>query len=455
MKGHILMVEDDPVQRALIQEYLEDQGFSVHVCGTLKEARAYLKTRSPDVLLLDHRLPDGSGLEALPHLQEQDPDLPIVLFTAYGRIEDAVEAMKRGAFHYLTKPVHLEELALLLKRAVEHARLMRQEERLRSMLTPASLPVEGIAESPPMQHLLQQVRQIAPTDTTVLITGESGTGKEWLARLIHALSDRASRPFLAVNLAAVPESLMEAELFGYEKGAFTGADQRRAGILEAADGGTLLLDEIGELPQSAQVKLLRFLQEQEFFRLGSTRPIRVNTRILAATHRDLERLVREGRFREDLYYRLNVIRLHLPPLRERREDILPLAHLFLEGFRRKYGKPLEGFTEDAVAFLLSYAFPGNIRELQNMVERAVILAQPPRIHRADLTGEPAPSPETPSPVHLDERLREVERALILEALRRFNGVQTRAAAWLGLSERALRYRMERLGLENPYRSRSS
>ncbi|MCF6192438.1 MAG: sigma-54 dependent transcriptional regulator [Candidatus Hydrothermae bacterium] len=455
MKGHILMVEDDPVQRALIQEYLEDQGFTVHACGTLKEARVYLKRHTPDALLLDHRLPDGSGLEALPELHTLDPLLPVVLFTAYGRIEDAVEAMKRGAFHYLTKPVHLQELALLLERAVEHARLMRQEERLRSMLIPASLPVEGIAESPVMQQLLQQVHQVAPTDTTVLITGESGTGKEWLARLIHALSHRASRPFLAVNLAAVPESLMEAELFGYEKGAFTGADQRRAGILEAADGGPLLLDEIGELPQSAQVKLLRFLQEQEFFRLGSTRPIRVNTRILAATHRDLERLVREGSFREDLYYRLNVIRLRLPPLRERREDILPLAHHFLDRYRRKYHKPIEGFAEDAVAFLLSYAFPGNIRELQNMVERAVILAHPPRIHRADLTGEPAPSSGTPSPTHLDERLREVERALILEALRRFNGVQTRAAAWLGLSERALRYRMERLGLDNPYRSRSS
>ena len=452
MNGHILIVEDDPVQRSLLKEYLEQEGFHVGISGSLKEARAYLTTHTPDVILLDHRLPDGSGLEALPTFLEQDPHLPILLFTAYGRIEDAVEAMKRGAFHYLTKPVHLQELTLLLRRAVEHARLRRQEERLRSALIPSSLPVEGVVESLPMKRLLQQVHQVAPTDTTVLITGESGTGKEWIARLIHALSPRASHPFVAVNLAAIPETLMEAELFGHEKGAFTGAEQRKPGILEAADGGTLFLDEIGELPLSAQVKLLRFLQEHTFYRLGSTRPIRVSTRVIAATHRDLETLVQQGSFREDLYYRLNVIRFHVPPLRERREDLLPLAHHFLHQFQRKYRKPLEGFADDAVAFLLSYAFPGNIRELQNMVERAVILATPPWIHQADLTGTPPPTGETASQGRsLDERLRDVERALILEALRRFQGVQTRAAAWLGLSERALRYRMERLGLENPFR----
>ncbi len=450
MKAEVWLVEDDPLQQKFLREFLEQQ-YRVETFDRAAPLMERLQNRIPDVILLDYRLPDRTGLEILKEIHHRAPELPVIVITAYGRIEDAVEAMRAGAFYYLTKPVDFDTLESLLKRALDHHRLVEERNRLRRLLE--SVPVEGVAESAVMQKVLATLRKVAPTDATVLLTGESGTGKEWAARMIHALSPRKEGPFVPVHIAALPESLVEAELFGVERGAFTDARERRMGKLEAAHGGTLFLDEIGELSPPVQVKLLRFLQDRRVERLGSTRPVTVDVRIVAATNRDLERLVAEGRFREDLFYRLNVVHIHLPPLRDRREDILPLARFFLKQYARKYGKPVEDLDREVVAFLLEYPFPGNIRELQNMMERAVVMAEDRVIHLEDLAlpvrEQPAALPEGS---FLDERLRAYERELILDALRRAGGVQTRAAALLGLSERALRYRMKRLGMENPFRT---
>ncbi len=450
-RPEVWVVEDDPLQQAYLVRFIErtytPRAFSE--AGTFLQA---LQHRIPDVVLLDHRLPDRSGLEVLQEVHRQIPFLPVIMITAYGRIEDAVEAMRSGAFYYLTKPVDFQTLDLLLQRALSHRRLQESHERMRRLLE--HLPVEGVVQSPAMQRVMEHVRKVAPTEATVLITGESGTGKEWLARLIHTLSPRKDRPFVPVHIAALPEHLVEAELFGYEKGAFTDAHTRRIGKLEAAHGGTLFLDEIGELSPSIQVKLLRFLQDRTVERLGSNRGIPVDVRIIAATNRDIEAMVREGRFREDLFYRLNVVRLHLPPLRERREDILPLAEHYLNLYARKYGKTLRGLDREVAAFLMRYPFPGNVRELQNMMERAVVMAEGPVIRMEDLALplDPDLLPPPPEGSTLDARLREYERRLILEALEQAGGVQTQAARILGLSERALRYRMARLGIRNPFRS---
>ncbi len=451
MKPEVWLVEDDPLQQKFLREFLERR-YRVEAFDRAGPLMQHLRTRIPDVLLLDFRLPDRSGLDVLREVRRRVPELPVIVITAYGRIEDAVEAMRAGAFYYLTKPVDFDTLEGLLERALDHHRLVEERNRLRRLVE--SVPVEGVAISAAMQKVLATVRKVAPTDATVLLTGESGTGKEWVARMIHALSGRKDKPFVPVHIAALPETLVEAELFGYEKGAFTDARERRIGKLEAAHGGTLFLDEIGELVPSVQVKLLRFLQERTVERLGSHRPVHVDVRVIAATNRDLEALVRQGKFREDLYYRLNVVHIHLPPLRERREDILPLARLFLKTYTRKYGKPVEELGRDVVTFLLNHTFPGNVRELQNMMERAVVMAEGPVIHLEDLALPPhtLEVPESTGMSPLDQRLMAYERQLILEALEQAEGVQTRAARLLGLSERALRYRMKRLGIENPYRS---
>lgn len=445
----VLIVEDDPVQQALLKESLESRGFHVLVASSGEEALETMEQETPDLVLLDQRLPGISGFEVLQWIREHHPWVPVLMITAFGEIPLAVEAMKQGAFHYLTKPVDLRELESLMRRALEHSALLRENQILRETLASTVPETPVIYVSSAMQEVMSFVARVAPTDATVLITGETGTGKELIARVIHQLSPRASRPWVAVNIAALPETLIESELFGHEKGAFTGADRPRVGKFEAAHRGTLFLDEVGELPASTQVKLLRFLQEHVIERLGSNRPIPVDVRVIAATNRDLEALVQEGKFRQDLYYRLNVIHIHLPPLRERREDILPLARYFLERYAKKHGKPVREFSQEALEALLRYDFPGNVRELQNLIERAVVLSRTEYVTVQDLFPGTRPGLDPASTGTLDERLQAFERQLILDALKKAGGVQTKAAELLGLSERALRYRMQRLGLKGP------
>ncbi len=456
MPAGILIIEDDEVQAQLMADFLKRRGYRVWTARTGEEGLRVFQRYRPDAVLLDQRLPGLQGIGVLQELRRRWPHVPVIMITAFGEVAQAVEAIKAGAFHYLTKPVDLQEVDLLLQRALEHGTLVRENQALQAALRQTLPKTPLVYTSAAMQEVMSLVSRVAATDATVLITGETGTGKELVARVIHHLSPRREAPFVAVNVAALPDTLVEAELFGYEKGAFTGADRRRIGRLEAAHRGTLFLDEVGELPPPVQVKLLRFLQERTIERLGSNESLELDVRVVAATNRDLEALVREGKFREDLFYRLNVVRIHLPPLRERRQDILPLARHFLREYARKHGKPVEDFTREAVDALLAYEFPGNVRELQNLVERAVILARGPWILRQDLGLPQAPSTsiDLSAGSTLDEQLANVERRLILEALEQAGGVQAKAARLLGLSERALRYRMERLGLKTP-RGRSS
>ncbi|MEK7879476.1 MAG: sigma-54 dependent transcriptional regulator, partial [candidate division NC10 bacterium] len=363
---------------------LAKRGFEVSLAADGREALARFSREPFDLVLTDQKMPGFSGLELIEAVRAQNPETPVIVMTAYGTIETAVAAIKAGADDYLTKPLNLDELLHRVYQARERQRLLRENRELREALQERHR-VEGIiGESGRMQEVLSLVRRVAPSDATVLIRGESGTGKELIAKAIHYASPRAAGPLVRVNCAALPESLMESELFGHEKGAFTGAVATRKGRFELADGGTLFLDEIGDLPLHLQVKLLRALQEREIERVGSSRPITANVRVLAATHRDLEALVREGRFRDDLYYRINVVTVTLPPLRERREDLPLFIEHFLRRFAEKNGKVIRGLTRDAREALLRYDYPGNVREMENLIERAVVLTRDEVIGPEDL-----------------------------------------------------------------------
>jgi len=371
----VLVVDDEPAQLELVAGFLRKHGFEVLEAGDGRSALEQFRKAPFDLILTDQKMPGLSGLALLEAARGITPEVAVIVLTAYGTIETAVAAIKAGATDYLTKPLNLDELLHRINQVSERQRLATENRELREALRERHR-VEGIiGESGRMQEVLSLVRRVAPTDTTVLIRGESGTGKELIAKAIHYASPRAAGPLVRVNCAALPESLLEAELFGHEKGAFTGAVASRKGRFELADGGSLFLDEIGDLPSHLQVKLLRVLQEREFERLGSSRPIPVNVRLLAATHRDLEAFIRDGRFRDDLYYRVNVVTLTVPPLRERREDIPPLIDHFLEKVSRRDGKAITGLTREAREALLRYDYPGNVRELENLVERAVVLSR--------------------------------------------------------------------------------
>ncbi len=446
----ILVVDDEPVQRDLIGGFLARQGYEVGQAGDAGEALAAFDREPFDLVLTDQRMPGASGLDLLAALRGRNPELPVIVMTAYGTIETAVAAVKAGAADYLTKPLNLDEVLHRVRQTLERRRLAAENRTLRDALR-ERYRIEGIiGESGRMQEVVGLVTQAAPSEATVLVRGESGTGKELIARALHAASRRAAGPLVAVNCAALPETLMESELFGHEKGAFTGAATARKGRFELADGGTLFLDEIGDLPLHLQVKLLRVLQERVVERLGSSRPTPVNVRLVAATHRDLEAMVREGRFRDDLYYRINVVTVLLPPLRERREDIPPLIDHFVRKFAAANGKPIEGLTREARDLLLRYDYPGNIRELENLVERAVVLTRDPVIDASDL---PLTLKEPPIDPAGDGGLTAVveglERRMIRDALARAGGVQTRAAELLGISERVLRYKLGKYGLTGP------
>lgn len=460
-KGYnILIVEDDPNQAKILGKYLLYHGYHVDHVSKAEDAEKSLSKNSYDVVLLDWHLPGKDGISFLTEIKPLVPFTQFIVITAFGTIDRAVEAMKAGAYQYCTKPVNLEELLVIIEKAIKEGGLEREVEALKNTLkqyTTSELS-DVVAESPAMKEVLRVVRKIAETDVTVLITGESGTGKELIAELIHKLSPRRSKVFLKINCAAIPEGLLESELFGHEKGAFTGADRMKLGVFEMAHGGTLFLDEIGDMALSLQSKLLRVLQNGTFMRLGSTRETRVDVRIIAATNQNLEKMTQEGKFREDLFWRLNVFPVTLPPLRDRKEDIIPLAEYFIERYARKMRKNIKGISREGMELLLRYRFPGNIRELEHIIERAVILSDREWITAEDIViGKREFQPEKNYcslenladkecpfwTLPLGEAVRLLEERRIADALEKSGGVKIRAAELLGISERMLRYKLER------------
>ncbi len=410
------------------------------------------------LVLTDLLMPDGSGLDLLSLVKQRTARTEVIVMTAHGGVESAIDAMKRGAYDFVTKPFATSELRALVHKALEKRAIVAENERLRAQLG-REQGRELLGQSEAMRRVTDMIRRIASTRTTVLITGESGTGKERIARALHDAGDRRGKPFLVVNCGAIPEALIEAELFGHERGAFTGAVTSRGGIFRDAEGGTVLLDEVGELPPALQVKLLRVLQERKVRGVGSSAEVPVDVRVLAATNRNVEDEVRSGRFRQDLYYRLNVIRIEVPPLRERREDIRLLADHFLARCAAEQGKDTRALSPDALRALEGYPFPGNVRELENVIERAVALATGPTIGLGDLPREISGAAAQPTPALLvlpeegckiDDVLGEIERRLLLQALERSGGVRTQAAKLLGVTLRSLRYRLQKhaLGAED-------
>ena len=449
----ILVADDEPGQRELLAGFLRHQGHEVLEAADGIEAVDLLRQGGVDLVLLDQRMPRLGGSEAIRALLEVDPEMDVVVVTAFGSVEEAVEALKVGAVDYLTKPVDLDRLQIVARKALERRTLLRENRELRQKLA-GGPHLEGIVSgSGVMEDLINTVARAAPTEATVLIAGESGTGKELIARAIHAASRRASGPFVAVHCAALAEGILESELFGHEKGAFTGADRSRPGRFEAASGGTLFLDEAGEIPPAVQVKLLRVLQERQVERVGSNRSVALDVRLVAATHRDLAEEIRAGRFREDLYYRLAVIRLFVPPLRNRREDIPRLVEHFLAKHGGSGTHLVEGISREAMDLLLRYDYPGNVRELENIVQSAAVLSRgeiltsddlPPAVRaRADEEGLTFQTFEGSLP----RQVGALERRLIEESLAASGGVQCRAAERMGISERTLRYKLEKYGLK--------
>ncbi|WP_022852692.1 sigma-54-dependent transcriptional regulator [Thermodesulfatator atlanticus] len=453
MKAKILIIEDDQPQAKILGDYLRHKEYDVACALNANEGKQLLCQENFDLVILDWRLPDEDGLSLLSWIKDKFPLLQVIMLTAFATVERAVEAIKKGAYHYLTKPVNLEELTLIIDKALKELRLAREVELLKARLAELSPPEapDIIAESPKMREILRLVSKVAQTEATVLILGESGTGKEVIANLVHRLSPRAKAPFVKVNCAAIPEGLLESELFGHERGAFTGADKSKPGLFEIADGGSIFLDEIGDLPLALQAKLLRVLQEGVIRRIGALREIKVNVRIIAATNKDLEEMVKEGLFREDLFWRLNVFSVKLPPLRERKEDILPLCRFFLAKFSQKHGKTIKDFSREALDVLLSHHFPGNVRELENIIERAVILADQDIITLDDLPpllrGEKKEDQASILySLPLPEAVALLESTRIKQAMEEAHGVKIKAAELLGISERVLRYKLGKYGL---------
>lgn len=449
MTKRILIADDEKNMRWVLGQALSAEGFEVVEAADGKEALAAIAEQEPDIMILDHRMPAPDGMEVLRRIRSKDLAFPVIMLTAHGNVTQAVEAMKAGASEYLTKPFDLEELKLSISKALQYRDLAAEVERLREELD-REYDVQGIvAGDQGMLETLETVHKVAPTSATVLIYGESGTGKELIARAIHNLSERAGKPFVSISAGALPETLLESELFGYEKGAFTGAMNAKPGRFEMANGGTLFLDEIGDISAATQVKLLRVLQERRFERLGGTRSIEVDVRIVAATNRDLQQLIADGEFREDLFYRLNVVPVTLPPLRQRSSDIPLLVAHFME----KYNAGSKSISPDAMRALATYQWPGNIRELENTIERLVILSHGDEIGVEDLPAEVragvACPDRGPSRFSLPEDgvdLEEVELDLVRQALDRSGANVPKAAKLLGLTAKTLEVRMQRLGL---------
>jgi DNA-binding NtrC family response regulator len=455
----VLVVDDERLVRWSLAERLRADSFEVIEADSVAAAIAQLG-KAPDAAILDFKLPDGDGISVLQRIRQSDPDLPVIMLTAHTDAEIIVAAMKAGANDYVTKPFEVSDVAMRLSRALEATKSHREYRRLKEDLAKPFGFDSIIGDSEPMARVKELARKVAGSpSSTVLITGESGTGKDLLAKVIHYASRRAARPFMNITCSAMPEMLLESELFGHERGAFTDARQQKRGLFEQADEGTVFLDEIGEMAPALQAKLLRFLEEKAFRRLGATTDITVDVRVVAATNRDLEEQVRAGKFREDLYYRLNVMRIGMPPLRERGQDVVLLARHYVDLFSREFRRRPSALTKAAEAALAAYSWPGNVRELRNLIERAVLLAEGDALEPGDFetvhtlrapttAGQPAPGGEITLPaegVNLDE----LERRLVVLALERTHGNQTKAAALLGLHRDQIRYRMEKYGLMKP------
>jgi len=442
-KGRILIVDDEANARMALAELLRDEGYAVDTAADGFKALPKLEEFNPDLVLTDLKMPGLDGLALMRKAREEDPERAVVLMTAYGTVDSAVAAMREGAADYLTKPINVDELVLVLDRALERRRLRAETGQLRARLSETRRVQNMIGSSPEMQRVFDAVLQVAPARASVLITGESGTGKELIAEAIHEHSPRARGPFVKLHCAALAESLLESELFGHERGAFTGAQARRDGRFQQADSGTLFLDEIGEVSPAIQVKLLRFLQEREFERVGGNQTIKVDVRILTATNRDLLQAVKDGRFREDLYYRLNVVAIEVPPLRARASDIALLATHFLRKYAAENGKELAGFTDDALACLARYAWPGNVRELENAMERAIVVSRKDAIGVEDLSPAIAAArPREDGMPHVPgATLASLERYAILTTLEHTGGSTSKAAALLGISPRKIQYKL--------------
>ncbi len=454
-KARILVVDDERSMQEFLEIFLRSEGYEVATAGDVASARAHVEGNDFDVVITDVQMPDGSGIDLLHSVHDTSPDTVVIVITAFASTETAIAAMKQGAYDYITKPFKVDEMRIVVEKALEKKLLSAENKRLRSELRSHERDRSIVGNSPVMQRVYDLVAQVADTKANVLVTGESGTGKEMVARAIHQGGERRDKPFVVVNCAAIPENLLESELFGHVKGAFTGAVQSKAGLFEVADGGTLFLDEVGELPAPLQVKLLRAIQEKSFRRVGGTADQSADVRIVAATNRRLDEEVQAGRFREDLYYRLNVIEIPLPPLRERPDDVALLVDHFVAKYRDELGKPIEGCSEAALEKLLTYSFPGNVRELENVIERAVALSREPIIQLESLPpavldpAGPARQSRIPAEgVNLDQLMEDYERSLLLEALGPAGGVKKKAAQLLGISFRSFRYRCEKLGIDD-------
>ena len=457
--ARILVVDDERAVRSALRVNLGKAGYDVTVARDGQEALAVLGTAPPDIVLSDLRMPKLNGMLLLEAVQAEHPDIPVVLMTGHGSVRDAVQAMRAGAADYIIKPVRKDELLVILERALRARQLEAEVVRLREALDRRDQFEQIIGASPAMQRLYALIDAVADSDALVLVTGPTGAGKELVSRALHSRSARAGGPFVALNCAALPEQLLESELFGHEKGSFTGAVRRHAGRFEQASGGTLLLDEIGEIPLATQVRLLRVLESGEVQRVGGTTPVRVNTRVIAATNRDLAAEVAAGRFREDLYYRLHVFRIPVPPLRDRLDDIPALTEHFVRHFGQRHNRPARRVSAEVMARLRTHPWPGNVRELAHVVERAVLLTPGPTVEQVDIDALSHPPPESghgmstlkgvPARAGLDlpAALREIEERLIIDALERAGGVQAEAARQLGVSRSNLHYRIKKLGIE--------
>ncbi len=452
-KLDILIAEDEPAQREMLGGFLAKEGHHVIVAANGEEALERVKAHTLDLAIVDYKMPGLTGLEVLKRAKLLNPRLDVLILTAFGTVDTAVAAMKAGAADYLSKPVDLEELLCVIGRVADHRTLQRENELLRQQLGEKGISQEHIIHgSSRIAELINLAGRVAASSATVLIQGESGTGKELFARLIHRLSPRSAKPLVIVNCAALSETLIESELFGHERGAFTGATQRRLGRFEQADGGTLFLDEIGDISAAVQVKLLRLLQEGEFQRVGGNQTLKADVRVISATNQDLESRVKEGAFREDLYYRLNVVPIKIPPLRERREDIPPLVEHFVQSFSKDNRKSIEGVSREAMDQLVKYDYPGNIRELENILERAVVISRGTTLTAGDLPFGGLKPHETNEETDggtgaLREALETLERRMVKKAMEQSGGNQSRAADRLGLSERMLRYKLKKHNLK--------
>src|SRR6202050_5048566 len=447
----ILIVEDEAKMRRLLELNLGEYGFNTLSAGDAESGLTLLRQSNVDLVVTDLKLPGINGLEFLQAIKRQNAALPVVVMTAFGTVETAVEAMKAGASDYVLKPFSLSEMRMVIHKELDVRDLREENRSLREALGKRFSHPNIVARSPKMQEVLATVERVAPTNSTVLLGGESGVGKDLIARAIHEKSRRASGPFVKINSTAIPENLLESELFGYEKGAFSGAVSMKPGKFEPADEGTLFLDEIGVASPAIQVKLLRVLQEREFERLRGTRTLKVDVRLIAATNRDLRGGLEEGTFRQDLYYRLNVVPIDIPPLRQHKEDIPELAKLFLERFAKESGKPCTGISPGALRVLTSFHWPGNVRELENIIERSCALARGPVLEAEDIHLDA----ERHKPAHAGDAflppgmtMDQWEEEMIREAVKRSGGNKSQAARLLGLSRNALRYRLSKMGIED-------